>query len=349
MVPLDTTWDPRLLAICSRCAGGKRIGRTMHVQPRDFALTGVAGYVAPRHLEAIRVTGNRLVAALDPHDSVGVLDRYFPDAAFFTEYERFDRHLEKLRRGSDENRVDVISVCAPNHLHDAHVRLALRIGADAICEKPLVLNPWNLDALSDLEVESGRRVWTVLQLRVHPVLSGLRQRLSGSDRRHQVRITYVTPRGQWYRYSWKSRVERSGGIITNIGIHLFDLMLWLFGVPDRVAVHVNEQDRAAGYLSLERADVSWLLSIDGRDVRGPHPNQQLTPFREIMVDGENIDFTGGFTDLHTEVYRATLQGDGFGIDDARPSIELVHRLRNAPPGPDQLGLHPWLESEGGSR
>lgn len=295
----------------------------------NFAITGVAGYVAPRHLRAIRETGNRLVAAVDPHDSVGVLDQFFPEAAFFTEIERFDRHLEKLRRGAAGEKVDVVSVCSPNHLHDAHVRLALRVGADAICEKPLVLNPWNLDVLESLEAEYGRRVSTVLQLRVHPSLVALRDRIrASSGRRHRVRLSYVTARGTWYRYSWKGDVQRSGGVATNIGIHFFDLLLWLFGDAVRSEVHLAEPRRVAGFLELERADVQWFLSLDRNDLPAAVPEGQTT-FRSITVDGEEVEFSGGFRDLHTVVYERTLAGGGFGIADARPSIELVHRIRTA--------------------
>ena len=295
----------------------------------NFAITGVAGYVAPRHLKAIRETGNRLVAAVDPHDSVGILDQFFPEAAFFTEIERFDRHLEKLRRGAAGEKVEVVSVCSPNHLHDAHVRLALRVGAHAICEKPLVMNPWNLDVLEDLEAEYGRRVSTVLQLRVHPSLVALRDRLgASSDRRHRVRLSYVTARGTWYRYSWKGDEQRSGGVATNIGIHFFDLLLWLFGDAVRSEVHLAEGERVAGFLELERADVQWFLSLDRNDLPAAVPQGQTT-FRSIRVDGEEVEFSGGFRDLHTVVYERTLAGDGFGIADARPSIELVHRIRTA--------------------
>ena len=298
---------------------------------KNFALTGLAGYVAPRHLQAIRDTGHRLVAAVDPHDAVGVVDRYFPDAAFFTEVERFDRHLEKLRRGPDAGRVHVVSVCAPNHLHDAHVRLALRVGADALCEKPLVLNPWNLDALAELEAESGRRVWTVLQLRVHPALRALRERLRAEPgRRYAVRLTYVTGRGVWYRYAWKGDPKRSGGLATNIGVHLFDLVLWLFGPLRRHEVHLAEPERMAGRLELEGADVAWFLSLDARDLPAGGPGEPTT-FRSITVDGEEVEFSGGFGDLHTRVYEETLAGRGFGIEEARPSIELVHALRHATP------------------
>jgi UDP-N-acetyl-2-amino-2-deoxyglucuronate dehydrogenase len=297
----------------------------------NFAITGVAGYVAPRHLRAIHESGHALVAAVDPHDSVGILDRYFPDAAFFTEIERFDRHLEKLRRAPEGERVEIVSVCSPNHLHDAHVRLALRVGADALCEKPLVLNPWNLDVLEALAAEYGRAVHTVLQLRVHPDLVALRERLRApatNGRRHRVRLSYVTSRGTWYRYSWKGDPQRSGGLATNIGIHFFDLLLWLFGEVVRSEVHLADERRTAGFLELRRADVQWFLSIDERDLPAPVRGVQPT-FRSITVDGEEVEFSGGFRDLHTLVYEQTLAGEGFGIADARPSIELAHRIRTA--------------------
>ena len=308
----------------------------------NFAITGVAGYVAPRHLKAIRETGNRLVAAVDPHDSVGILDQFFPEAAFFTEIERFDRHLEKLRRGAAGEKVEVVSVCSPNHLHDAHVRLALRVGAHAICEKPLVMNPWNLDVLEDLEAEYGRRVSTVLQLRVHPSLVALRDRLgASSDRRHRVRLSYVTARGTWYRYSWKGDEQRSGGVATNIGIHFFDLLLWLFGDAVRSEVHLAEGERVAGFLELERADVQWFLSLDRNDLPAAVPQGQTT-FRSIRVDGEEVEFSGGFRDLHTVVYERTLAGEGFGVADARPSIELVHRIRTADVTERPSDPHPFV-------
>ncbi len=310
----------------------------------NFALTGAAGYIAPRHLKAIRDTGHRLVAAIDPHDSVGVLDEYFSDVAFFTEFERFDRHLEKLRRGAAAERVDMLSVCAPNHLHDAHIRLALRIGADVICEKPLVLNPWNLDALAQLEGETGGRVYTVLQLRVHPELVALRQRLAHDLRRRRVVLTYVTARGPWYRYSWKGDSERSGGIATNIGIHLFDLLMWLFGGVDRCELHLAEPTRMAGALRLARADVVWFLSVDQRDLPHSTAPGRLTTLRSITVDDDEVEFSGGFSDLHTLVYERTLAGSGFSIDEARPSVELVHRIRHAPAAAPTGDRHPRLGS-----
>ncbi|HEX8386232.1 MAG TPA: Gfo/Idh/MocA family oxidoreductase [Rubricoccaceae bacterium] len=313
----------------------------------NFALTGLAGYIAPRHLQAIKETGNRLVAAVDPHDSVGQIDATFPDAAFFTEFERFDRHLERLRRGPEEGRVGVVAVCAPNHLHDAHVRLALRIGADALCEKPLVLNPWNLDGLAELEAEHEGRVYTVLQLRVHPALVALRERLrtaaAAGGPRHAVRLTYVTTRGTWYRYSWKGDERKSGGVATNIGVHFFDLLLWLFGPAEGQAVHLREPDRAAGTMTLATADVQWFLSLRPDDLPASARGLQPT-YRSITVDGDEVEFSGGFRDLHTLVYERTLTGDGFGIEDARPSIELVHQIRTAPLATPGADAHPFVGS-----
>ena len=304
----------------------------MNDAPKNFALTGAAGYIAPRHYKAIHETGNRLIAAVDPHDSVGILDQYFPDAAFFTEFERFDRHLERCRRGPEDERVHYVSICSPNHLHDAHIRLALRIGADAICEKPLVLNPWNLDALAELEAEYERSIYTVLQLRVHPSLIALRdQLLATPNERRQVKLRYITSRGTWYRYSWKGNVSRAGGIATNIGIHFFDLLMWFFGGVRRIELEQSEETKMGGKLELERADVDWFLSIDRNDL--PDATREHAPtYRSITVDGEEVEFSAGFRDLHTVVYERVLAGGGFTIDDARPSIELVHTLRSMTPG-----------------
>jgi UDP-N-acetyl-2-amino-2-deoxyglucuronate dehydrogenase len=304
----------------------------------NFALTGLAGYIAPRHLQAIRDTGNTLVAAVDPHDSVGIVDSFFPRAAFFTEYERFDRHLEKLYRGREAERVHYVSVCSPNHLHDAHIRTALRVGAHAICEKPLVLKPRNLDLLEELEAESEGTVNTVLQLRVHPTLIALRERLAARDQRRRVRLTYVTSRGRWYGYSWKGEPAKSGGVATNIGVHFFDLLMWLFGTPDRAELHLSQPDKMAGALVLPGADVEWFLSLDAADL--PAESDQTT-HRSITVDGEEVEFSGGFRDLHTRVYEETLAGRGFRIADARPAIELVDRLRNVlPAAAPTLDVHP---------
>lgn len=310
---------------------------------RNFALLGAGGYVAPRHLRAIRDVGGRLLAAADPHDAVGILDGYAFDVKFFTEIERFDRYMEKLRRGPEAERIHWVSICTPNYLHDAHIRLALRVGAHALCEKPLVINPWNLDQLQAIEEETGGRVHTVLQLRVHPDLVALREKLlSERKERHVVQLTYVTARGPWYRASWKGSEERSGGIATNIGIHFFDLLTWLFGKSRGERVHLREPVRMSGTLELERADVSWFLSIDVNDLPVASVPGKASTFRSIIIDGDEIDFTEGFTDLHTRVYEASIAGEGFGIEDARPSIELVHRLRNLPvTAPDGL-VHPQL-------
>ena len=314
---------------------------------RNFAITGVAGYIAPRHLKAIADTGNRLIAATDPHDSVGILDRFAFDCRFFTEFERFDRHLEKLRRGPEEARVHCLSVCSPNYLHDAHMRLALRVGADVICEKPLVINPWNLDALEDLERESGRRVWTVLQLRVHPQLVALRERLRQSpERRHSVRLTYITARGGWYHVSWKGHDDRSGGIVTNIGIHFFDLIGWLFGPVRQSVVHLREPQRAGGVIELEDADVQWYLSTETSDLPfAPEPGVKTT-YRSITVDGQEIEFSEGFADLHTRVYEEMLAGRGFGIAEARPSVELTSRIRAAAVETPTADAHPKVAGRG---
>jgi UDP-N-acetyl-2-amino-2-deoxyglucuronate dehydrogenase len=299
--------------------------------PKNFAMTGVAGFVAARHLKAIADTGNRLVAAVDPHDAVGVLDRYSFDVRFFTEFERFDRHLEKLRRGPEGERVHYVTVCSPNYLHDSHTRLALRVGADAICEKPLVINPWNLDGLQELEEESGNRIYTVLQLRLHPALVAFRERLQAQPgKRHVVQLAYLTARGRWYDVSWKGVDERSGGIVTNIGIHFFDLLVWLFGPVQDAAVHLREPKRAGGTLVLANADVRWYLSAESVDLPfAPEPGKRTT-FRSITVDGDQLEFSEGFTDLHTRVYEEILQGRGYGVADARPSIELSHRIRHTP-------------------
>jgi UDP-N-acetyl-2-amino-2-deoxyglucuronate dehydrogenase len=307
-------------------------------------MTGVAGFVAPRHLTAIHATGNRLVAAVDPHDAVGVLDRYTFDVRFFTEIERFDRHLEKLRRGADDGRVHYLTICSPNYLHDAHIRLALRIGADAVCEKPLVINPWNLDALQELEAETGRKVNTVLQLRLHPDLIALKRRLDAesASTRHNVCLTYVTTRGQWYDVSWKGSEERSGGIVTNIGIHFFDLLMWLFGPVEHSSVHLHESRRVAGALELAKARVVWFLSAEPRDLPFPAQPGIRTTFRSISVDGQEVEFSDGFTNLHTRVYEEVLAGRGFGIDAARPSVELCASIRRAPVTAAPVDRHPNL-------
>jgi UDP-N-acetyl-2-amino-2-deoxyglucuronate dehydrogenase len=309
----------------------------------NFAIIGVAGYIAPRHVRAIKDTGNRLLAAVDPKDSVGVLDQYSFDVDFFTEIERFDRHLEKLRRGPEEGRVHYVTICSPNYLHDAHCRLALRMGADVICEKPLVINPWNLDALQEIEQETGKRISTILQLRLHPKLLALRDALlNGNTRRHDVIMTYVTARGKWYGVSWKGAIEKSGGLVTNIGIHLFDLMLWLFGEAGECLVYHADAKRVSGFLELERARVRWFLSVDPADLPFESKPGARSSFRSITLDGTEIEFTEGFADLHTRVYEETLAGRGFGIDDARPSVDLVYRIRTASISSIDDMAHPYL-------
>jgi len=317
----------------------------------NFAITGVGGYIAERHLKAIRETGNRLIAALDINDSVGILDRYFPDASFFTEFERFDRHAEKLRRKDPENRIGYVSICTPNYLHDAHIRFALRIGAHAICEKPLVLNPWNLDAIQDLEREFGRRVYTILQLRVHPAMIALRDSLLARKQKekHDVQMTYITSRGPWYQVSWKGHPERSGGVATNIGIHFFDLLIWMFGAVVRNEVHLSESTRSAGFVELERARVRWFLSIDREDLPEEATANGKTTFRSITIDRRELEFSERFDDLHTVSYRNILAGNGFGIEDARPSITLAHAIRNQAAGGISSDSHPFLERTAAAR
>lgn len=312
--------------------------------PYNFALTGVGGYVAPRHLKAIKETGNNLICAVDPNDSVGIIDSYFRDARFFTEFERFDRHIEKLRRLDDEsNHIHYVSICSPNYLHDAHCRFALRIGANAICEKPLVLNPWNIDALKELEQEFGKRVFTVLQLRVHPSLVALKEQLEKNppESKRDIRLTYITSRGAWYLVSWKGQAERSGGLATNIGVHFFDLLIWLFGSVVKNEVHLATATKTGGFIELKNARVQWFLSIDRDDLPEEAKEKNQPTYRSITVDGKEIEFSGGFTDLHTVIYQETLAGRGFGLDDARASIELVHDIRNAQPVGIKPDSHPF--------
>lgn len=312
---------------------------------KNFALTGVGGYIAERHLRAIKETGNQLVAALDINDSVGLLDRYFPNVPFFTEFERFDRYAEKLRRQTPDKKIDYVSICTPNYLHDAHIRFALRIGAHAICEKPLVLNPWNLTALQELEREYDRRVYTILQLRVHPALIALREKLQGETitQKHSVQLTYITSRGPWYMTSWKGSQERSGGVATNIGIHFFDLLIWLFGNVTNNEVHLAAANKSGGYIELERANVRWFLSIDRNDLPEEATSVGKSTFRSITVDNQEVEFSEGFTDLHTIVYQRTLDGNGFGIEDARPAIELAHAIRDQKAIGVGDASHPFLK------
>ena len=297
---------------------------------KNFAITGVAGYIAPRHLHAIKETGNALIAALDPHDSVGILDRYFTDVPYFKDFERFDRYLDKYRRNRELPGLDYLSICSPNYLHDAHIRLALRLGADALCEKPLVLNPWNLDALQELEAESGRRIYTVLQLRLHPSIVALRERVRAereTGKKHRISLTYLTSRGPWYQYSWKGNLQQSGGLASNIGIHFFDMLIWTFGAVLGQEVTSASSTNVAGTLELERAIVDWRLSIDRHDLPAACVAAGKTTYRSITVDDEEVEFSDGFADLHVRVYEDVLAGGGFGIDDVRPSVQLAYDIR----------------------
>lgn len=296
---------------------------------KNFALIGIAGYIAPRHLKAIKDTGNNLVAALDKHDNVGLLDSYFPDADFFTEFERFDRHLEKLKRQGIK--IDYVSICSPNYLHDSHIRFALRYGAEAICEKPVVLNPWNVDALAEIEKETGRKVNTILQLRLHASIIELRNRiLSGpKDKIYDVDLNYITSRGKWYQISWKGDPSKSGGIATNIGIHFFDMLIWVFGGVEKCNVDQFGNDSSSGTLRLRQAQVKWRLSLRKEDLPADVKMAGKQTYRSLTLEGKEIEFSDGFTDLHTRSYEAILEGKGFGLEEARPSIELAHAIRNA--------------------
>jgi UDP-N-acetyl-2-amino-2-deoxyglucuronate dehydrogenase len=312
---------------------------------KNFALIGAAGYVAPRHMRAIKENGQNLIAALDPFDSVGILDQYFYDVDFFKEFERFDRHAEKLRRLNQGRQIHYVSICSPNFLHDAHIRFALRIGADAICEKPLVLNPWNLDALAELETESGKHIYNVLQLRVHSSILNLKKKIENDipGKKHHIDLTYITSRGKWYFFSWKGNVEHSGGISTNIGIHFFDMLLWIFGDKKQSQVFYSDDKRMAGFLELEKANIRWFLSLDKNDLPVEVIKKGQTTFRSILIDDHEFEFSSGFADLHTVVYRNILDGSGFGIEEARPSVNLAYEIRNAEISkPDTDQIHPIL-------
>jgi UDP-N-acetyl-2-amino-2-deoxyglucuronate dehydrogenase len=296
----------------------------------NFALIGAAGYIAPRHMKAIRETGNQLVAALDPFDCVGKMDSYFPEADFFTESERFDRHLDKLRRKNAGRKIDYVSICSPNYLHDAHIRLALRNDSHAICEKPIVLNPWNVDALQEIEKESGRKIYTILQLRHHPSIIELKKMVDEGpkDKIYSIDLTYFTSRGRWYYISWKGDVHKSGGVATNIGVHFFDMLSWIFGQVQDLHVTVSKPEKVSGYLELERARVKWQLSLDYNDIPQKYREKGQRTYRSIKIDGNEIEFSEGFTDLHTVAYQNILDGKGFGLADARNSINIVHQIRN---------------------
>ena len=316
---------------------------------RRFAIIGVAGYVAPRHLQAIQATENQLVAAYDPNDSVGIMDSYFPDADFFTEFERFDRHVDKRRREQAGREIDYVSICSPNYLHDSHMRFALRSGANAICEKPLVLNPWNIDGLAEIEADTGHRINTILQLRLHPAIVALRERIADekSDTKHEVDLTYITSRGHWFHQSWKGDINKSGGIATNIGVHFFDMLYFIFGSLQDNVVHLNTPSKAAGYLEYEHARVRWFLSVDVEDVPTAQREAGQRTYRSITVDGEEIEFSGGFADLHTRSYEEILAGRGFGLEENRTAINAVSAIRGALVAPLTGDYHPFLKNSNG--
>ena len=311
---------------------------------KTFAIIGVAGYIAVRHLKAIKDTGNILLAALDKFDSVGLIDSYFPDTAFFVEFERFDRHLDKLHRSNRP--IDFVSICSPNYLHDSHIRFALRSGADAICEKPVVLNPWNIDALKNFETETGKRVNNILQLRLHPSIIALKEKIATdkSNKIYDIDLSYITSRGKWYNYSWKGDEEKSGGIATNIGVHFFDMITWIFGNVKHNTVNLLRKDKAAGFLELERANVRWFLSIDYNDVPNEYKEKGQRTFRSITVNGEEVEFSEGFTELHTQSYKSILDGKGFGLDESRISVETVYNIRNSTPIGLKNEYHPMAKT-----
>lgn len=307
----------------------------------SFALIGAAGYVAPRHMKAIKAIGGDLKVAFDPNDSVGVIDSHFPDASFFVEFERFDRFVDKLRRRGEK--IDYMSICSPNYLHDAHCRFALRSDADAICEKPLVLNPWNIDGLAEIQKDTGRRISTILQLRLHPAIKALREKIAASNPNDiAVDLTYITSRGRWYHSSWKGDEPKSGGVATNIGVHLFDMLTFVFGPAQRNTVHLRQRERAAGYLECGRARVRWFLSVDRNDLPQDVAKEKST-YRSILLNGEEIEFSDGFADLHTRSYEEILAGRGFGLDDVRQSVEIVSNFRTQTPEPHAAELHPFAQ------
>jgi UDP-N-acetyl-2-amino-2-deoxyglucuronate dehydrogenase len=314
------------------------------MEQKKFGMIGVAGYIAPRHLKAIHETKNTLLAAFDPRDSVGIIDSYFPDANFFTEFERFDRHLEKMRLNSQKGHIDYISICSPNYLHDSHIRFALRNGSNAICEKPIVLNPHNIDALLDIEANSGRKVYTILQLRLHPAILKLKSKIESSIRneKYDVDLTYITSRGNWYLHSWKGDMDKSGGIATNIGVHFFDMLYFLFGKISNNVVNNHTEKFASGFLEFEKARVRWFLSIDSNHIPTSLKLAGKRTFRSLNINGEEVEFSDGFTDLHTKIYEDILLGQGFGLEENRPAIQAVSDIRNSHPIGLKGDFHPYL-------
>lgn len=311
---------------------------------KNFALIGAAGYIAPRHMRAIQDTGNILLAASDPNDSVGVIDRFFPEAKFFTEFERFDRHVDKLRRKGTP--IEFVSICSPNYLHDAHCRFGLKGDADVICEKPLVLNPWNIDAIQTIEKETGRTVYNILQLRLHKSIIALKEKIENGpkDKIYDVDLAYLTSRGAWYLASWKGNNSKSGGIATNIGVHFYDMLTWVFGPLKNQVVHEHGEEHAGGFMELERARVRWFLSVDYNRIPEQIKAKGMRTYRSITVEGEEIEFSGGFTELHTDSYKHILAGHGYGTEEVRQAIQIVHDIRNTSPIGKKGDYHPLLNS-----
>ena len=295
---------------------------------KNFVLIGAAGYIAPRHMKAIKETGNNLIAAYDPYDGVGIMDSHFPNAHFFTEFERFDRHIEKIKRAG--TKIDYVSICSPNYLHDSHIRYGLRIGADVICEKPLVLNPWNVDALIELEQEYKNKVHTILQLRHHEAIIELKDKIEKGPKEkiYDIDLTYITSRGNWYYTSWKGNEDKSGGIATNIGVHFFDMLQWIFGSFEAATVSIKTKDTNSGTLKFKQANVNWYLSINAENLPPEIKSKGQSTFRTLTIEDNEIEFSKGFTDLHTVSYQKIIEGKGYGLKDARNSIEIVSQIRN---------------------
>jgi len=310
---------------------------------KKFGLIGAAGFIAPRHMKAIKDTGNEIVAALDKFDSVGILDSYFPNADFFTEFERFDRHIQKQKLCGKP--LDYVSVCSPNYLHDSHIRFGLRNNADVICEKPLVLNPWNIDSLLEVEKETGKNIFNIFQLRLHPSIIALKTKIENGpkDKTYEVDLAYITSRGNWYFTSWKGDEQKSGGIATNIGVHFYDMLSWIFGDLKSNIVHLHEHDRAAGYLEFSNARVRWFLSINYDTIPDEVKNLGKRTYRLMTVDGNSFEFSDGFTELHTNSYSKILNGEGFHLEEARTAIEIVHSIRNSFPIGAKGDYHPFVK------
>lgn len=314
---------------------------------KNFALIGASGYIAPRHLQAIKDSGNDLLCALDPFDSVGIMDSFFPKADYFTEFERFDRHVDKLcRKGKG---IDYVSICSPNYLHDSHIRFGLKAGANVICEKPLVLNPWNAEGLIEMEKETGKRIYNILQLRLHESIIALKKRVKSApeDKIFDFDLTYITSRGNWYYSSWKGAINKSGGIATNIGVHFFDMLSWIFGDVKKSIVHVHTHDRAAGYFEFDRARVRWFLSINSDTLPKSVKEEGKTTYRSMILEGEEIEFSAGFKDLHTKSYKDILVGNGFRVKEAFKAISIVHDIRCSKPIGLKGDYHPLASLETG--